>query len=1214
MDYSKSHLPLLYNIYLNCIFNNSHYDKVPFKQTIQELAKNHEEYTILVPPSYVLQEAYDPATSNSSSKVFLKDLCYNNEEFIRSHIIRSSIASFNSNNSSKNQLIVYNTLNSKQILLKNGQIFTGRGFKKSLRLNILGYGNFNSFCDYFPKGSKFMLIFIEDSLIGSNFLSITDYMNPKFINGPSTVVSTVADELSKTKSKENLTFEMLLRSIPLLSRLVSEQYYKLFHHNNRNYDSLRTLMKKRLAYIKEEYHRMVDEAYTIILESIKADNPESEKTYQLIKSLLAKDPQIDLNKLIYEYVEMNMYDKLWAQILFQFNYSNEEKVGFDQEAFKYLTQSRYNELSCVSLNQLDIPIENPWNVNIIIRRISLAIAEFAKLSDSSITSLAAKRKVITETVKILTEETLSTSESDFKDEKDNSELVVDADTLVGMLIMVIVHSKVNDLEAHLYYIKNFSLEDQINDGYFNYIMSNLDAVIFHLSGSSSDSSDLKELIKASQSNYVFWAAIQKQNISAIVELLEDVDVAYPSGEIPTKHFLRSRNINGESCLMFAIKTKRIDLFNTIIDFNVNWFSIEDILFDKNTTTGQNLLMVSLANEANRISSKILDIIEDCCDLEEKIAYLNLKDILGKSVGHYLFQDLEIMKRVGHLIDWNMKDNNFHTPLFSMCRCYDHPDYVKLISVAFECCYNYSLNKGIDFEKHLDKNGNTLLHVILKGLKESLILDEKLNLVDVNQLNNKCMNPLNLYVKYNRVTNLEEILNDKRLNFLCEEPKNFYTVFDYLSFLASKPTANSADFKKIESLVYSYGFLNFIPHSERAVQIIATNAKFDSSSKDWVVFFRFKQGDGNEHTEVESMDKIKQMIQLFLIKNPLSAFPSNEQFWMNFTTDKQTLPAFSKYRVNRLLKSINIFLQSLSFYPEDVQESFISSFTCYENKKKLAFEVMKEVSKNQEIAKKNLGDVMLTNNQISEIEVFLKYSLQDLKGYTRIIGKWTKILSVLDIKSTDIRSCFDRLLVKLGSSDLVPYIKNNMKFTFLGEHHQLGAYTTLFEYLSWVELSSLNLIEHINKIIKKLNSWREVYEKIRGINNELRRYENKANIHSHEVNDEHAASEAIPTSPTDLTIHPSKSNGSESTSFFNFGIENKKSRYRRLLLLKAEEVKQIMNLNSSIKLQHETMAMEISQFFKFRSGFLIFATKQFTNVHLISLRQRHLELVKLRQSV
>ena len=142
--------------------------------------------------------------------------------------------------------------------------------------------------------------------------------------------------------------------------------------------------------------------------------------------------------------------------------------------------------------------------------------------------------------------------------------------------------------------------------------------------------------ESSQKNFEFWSLIRSHKVDEITALLEETDKLY-GDKLPHNHFLKARNINGESALMLAIRSKNYDTFLLLLSRNPNWFSIEDILFDRNTTTSQNLLMVSLMEET-KIITKILIEILGSCTLEEQIAYINSTDYSGRSVGHYLFHD------------------------------------------------------------------------------------------------------------------------------------------------------------------------------------------------------------------------------------------------------------------------------------------------------------------------------------------------------------------------------------------------------------------------------------------------------------------------------------------------------------------------------------------------------------------------------------------------
>ncbi|KAK6458639.1 UPF0507 protein [Scheffersomyces xylosifermentans] len=1186
-----THLPLLYNPFLNCLFNNPHYDKPPFKQTIEEL-RNHNDFTILVPPAHILHSCYDPATESSSTKVLLRELCYNNEDFIRSHIIRTG-TSYSSTITpiSKVQSVIYNTMNGKQVLFKNGMVFMGKGFKKSLKLNILSFQYFTSFCDYFPKGSKFMILYVEDSLIGSfNPVKRSRILpHPEIVPGPK--VKETKDDI-----QHSITFEKLLRSFPLLSKAVSERFYKLFHHNNYQFRVLRTNTRKKLVHIKVEFHSMLDEAYKIISDSVKIDNPDSEQTYNIINHILSIYPGLDLNKLVHEYVELNLYDKLWSQLIYQFNYLNDDKESYDAEAIKVLTAEKYNKLSCLALNQLEIPVDKPWIMNELHERVSRAIEEFSKLADSSIVNSSGKTKIITNTVNILT---TSSVESTF---------VIDADTLIGLLIMVVIHSKVDNLEAHLYYVKHFNSTDYSNDGHFNYIMSNLDAVLFHLSSSMKQEPEYSDLMVHSQQNFEFWSAIQNGDLNGLTTILDILAKEFDDREIPGSHFLKSRNINGESCLMFAIKSKNFQIYNALVNEYPSWFTIDDILFDKNISSNQNLLMTALSEEALDIAEDLVSAIQSSATTEEQSAYYNAQDNSGRSVGHYLFHDHKLMHVIGDLIDWELKDLNSHTPLFSLCRCYDHPNYPTLIFEGFTCVYKKYGTGNVNFDKHIDKSGNTLLHIILKNIPESQLLSEKRNLIDVNQLSAKNMTPLTLYVKYNRLENLKELLTDDRLHFLYEDSKNCYNVFDYLGFSAMKAASPNETFKKIEQITFQFFMNSFFPNVP-LTKLAALNAKYDANKRDWIIFFRSCEG----FTTHKSLEALKQIMYFMKLENPCTYFPDKDIIWLNFGQGSTT-PYFHKHRVNELINTLNGLLRSMIY--QSNSNEFFERFLEDNNKirDRSTLDIIQEAGARQERKRLSLGEVKLSSTQIHDIQFFLNFSLNDLRKYTSVLQKFSKLITIADLKLCDVGTVQSAALLKLMREDL-NYTESDLK-NIRKEHEQNKfAWNLLHSYIFWIEHTLDELLKSILKILEELKTWLDLYHDIRELNSELRKIEEKApnanGNHTEPIGDgsntlSRRSTFSIDPIP-DLDLEDDSTN-----AFFNFSniMESKRTRYKKLIFTKSEKVKQIMKLNVDLKWEHEVIASEISSFLKFRSDFLRFGIKMFTKDELRRLKNSKMEQEKL----
>lgn len=1215
-SHTKS-LPLLYNPFLNCIFNNPHHSKNPFKQTIQDLSENHNDYTLLVPPAHILHDYCDPSSEKSSTKIPLVDLCYHSEDFIRSHIIKTN-TSYPAASLAKSLLAIFVTLNGKQILIKNGMVFTGKGFKRSLKLRVLDINYFNSFCDYFPRGSKFMVLYIEDSLTGS--------FNPDLpLERPEAKKLEVGSGTAHDKNQvHEITFEKLLRSFPLLSNAVSDKFYELFHHNNYQFRLLRTNTRKKLSSIKSEFQNILDEAFKIVLDSVKIDTPDSEQTYHLINYILSIYPGLDLNKLVHEYVELNLYDKLWAQLIFQFDNSNNDGNTTDFDAKKILTKEKYDQLDCLSLNQLDVPIDKPWHMNELYKRMFKAIDEFSKLSDASVVSLVGKSQILRNTVDILTNNLSPLLATENMEKSNPDSIIVNADVLIGLLIMVIVHARVDNLEAHLYYVKHFNPVDYSNDGYFCYILSNFDAVIYHLSSSINDEPQYIDLVKSSELNSKFWSFIEMGDSENLILELDRIGQELGNSDLPSNHFLNSRNVEGESCIMMAIKSNNTEAFNNIINYNIQWFSIDDILFDKNTTTNQTLLIVALTEESYDIILSLVEIILSNTSVEEQIVYFNSIDNSGRSVGHYFHHYPDLIDKIGFLIDWELKDFNSHTPLFSLCRCYDHLNYALLVQKGFNCIYKKYGDKAIDFEKHIDKMGNTILHIILKDLSKTNLLKSDKNLINVNQVNFKNLTPLDLYVKYNRTDNLKDLLNDNRLNFMYEDNNSFCNVFDYLGYLTAK-AATSKETRNIENLAYSYYFRNYYPNSQ-CEKIAALNARFDPSRKDWIIFFTGNEE--NSNIVSESLDRLRLFTYIFKLDRYYSFFPDNDSFWLNFPQEKSMVPMFTKFRINRIIEHINIYMIMLNYHPSLAKSKVFQNFIT-ESKDKLTLELKNEIMTRQENLKDKYSSLVLGYNQVKEVEYFLRYSLNDLMNFQTIINKFNKLITISDIKISDLRIVSDRMLNLVLGNPVFLGEDLRKSETFRSNYRtEDSSFSELLSFSTLLELSTVELTRNIHKLLLKLDDWKELHGNIKELNIELKKYEihtntQNATISATTSNVSEPAAGLGSSSHTDISPNGNLHNVDQleseaeqitglSSTFFNFGniLENKKLRYKKLLLMKAEEIKKIMKLNAELKLDHESIAAEISNFLKFKSDFINLGIKRYVRSNLCRLRARQYELEKL----
>lgn len=1192
------HLPLLYNPLLNAIFNNPQHAKSSIRSTINELSLNHNDYTILVPPAHILHNC----TELSGQK--LETLCYESDAFVKSHIIKTS-APYSTTTApvTKVQLIIYNTMNGRQVLVKNGMVFTGKGFKKSIRAIVLNTDYFVTFCDYFPKGSKVMLLYIDDSLFGHK----GDHIPPEPIAEP--------PQLGRQRPQGTFTFEELLRNFPLLSKAMSDHFYALFHHNNRKFEKLRARTPVSLKEIRSSFMAMVEEAFSIVQKTVNSESTDGERISRLLHNV-TQNSSTDLNNLVHEYVELNVYDKVWKQLVSQFE--NPISTAEEESAPKMVLSPKvYDSLSCLSLTQLDLPVDEPWHMNVLHARVAAAIGQFSKLNDPSVANRRHKIELIRNTVKILADG------DGMKENESSSELVIDADTLIGLLSMVVVHSKVSNLEAHLYYIRHFGIDslhtensqsEKQNVGSLNYILSNIDAVVYLLSPESSDGNSfnhLQDLSNASAKNYHLWYTIQKGEVSELNRILDEVEEQYGDTSLPKDHFLKSRNINGESAFAFAIRSKNFEIFRTLIDRTTRWFLVEDLIFDKNTTTDQTLMMISLLEEISEITQYLLSSIISETTQEEQYLYFNLKDKSGRTLGHYLSHDINVLQTIGPFIDWTVRDNNSYTPLFSICRHYDHANYRLLVRRAFACVFAKYLSPMI-LDDHTDRYGNTFLHILARGIPGTYICDPRRALVDINQLNERLMSPLAVYVRYSRVENLRFIVNHELFDFRKEDQRHFYNLLDYYSFSASK-VSKTPTFDEIEKIVIDKYFeINYSRDNE--VKLGVLNARYDGSSGDWIIntVCSKEKSERSISTQYIPIDKLRQFTKLQKLAFPQGFGLDINTLWINHPSNKQAIPSCSKYRSNRLLELLTLYFLAVQYLSKSTKSKFKKNFSifCADNNT-LTLDMMKDINSAQEQAKKRNGEVKYSSMQIQEIETFIDYSQSDLQSFHLEMSKLNQYLTVAAMKQCDLRNTSDILLRQM-------HLGNTRNLDFR-EYRSLDAsYLTLQAYASYLELSVCELLQNCRKLKEKLKLWRYIYLGIKDINMELRRFEDQVPKHnSNETNEEpeNGTAERSISRRSTTSLDSVPVENEENGSFFNFAlIDSKKSKYKKLLLTKSEEVKKVMSLNAEIKIDHELIAAEISQFMTFRSGFFTLGIRNFTKQHLLLLKSRNHELTKLLWSV
>jgi small subunit ribosomal protein S11 len=200
---------------------------------------------------------------------------------------------------------------------------------------------------------------------------------------------------------------------------------------------------------------------------------------------------------------------------------------------------------------------------------------------------------------------------------------------------------------------------------------------------------------------------------------------------------------------------------------------EDVLADT-TQEGATLLSAAVQLANTEIVDIILEYAESHTDETRFRQYLARKDSRGRSVAHYLFNTPHLIKRLANVLPWQQRDKIGHTPLFAICRTYDHADYSTMVSEALVAAKDAQRDdEPLRVEDHTDDRGNSLLHIV----NDATILQRILQYcdVDLNAMNDKKFTPLMLASKYGRVDMVRIFLGDPRIDVHLREARGLTAV-------------------------------------------------------------------------------------------------------------------------------------------------------------------------------------------------------------------------------------------------------------------------------------------------------------------------------------------------------------------------------------------------------------------------------------------------------
>ena len=276
----------------------------------------------------------------------------------------------------------------------------------------------------------------------------------------------------------------------------------------------------------------------------------------------------------------------------------------------------------------------------------------------------------------------------------------------------------------------------------------------------------------------------------------DVDINV-GGDLSIDKLAQTQDADGNSVLMMAVEAGKHDALKFLLSLPAHFraaFILEDVNND-----GATLLNAAVQSGNRGTTDELIQYLENNASADELEHYLAMQDSKGRCFAHYLFHQPHLIKRFGKKLPWRLKDKNGQTPLFALCRSYDHEQYHGMVEEALKIATQAQGDgEPLHLDDHVDAKGNTLLH-IMNDMQLTMRLLRYCD-SDVNAPNDKRFTPLMVASKYGRVDLVRALFGDPRVDMTLKDLRGLTAVelakdddvrnrIDDLTLLSTLPDAD-----------------------------------------------------------------------------------------------------------------------------------------------------------------------------------------------------------------------------------------------------------------------------------------------------------------------------------------------------------------------------------------------------------------------------------------
>ena len=236
---------------------------------------------------------------------------------------------------------------------------------------------------------------------------------------------------------------------------------------------------------------------------------------------------------------------------------------------------------------------------------------------------------------------------------------------------------------------------------------------------------------------------------------------------------QSQGLTGDSILMMAVESGQLASLEYLLSLG-HYFPIQFVLDDRNNEGSTLLIAAVQGDDRNLVTFLLNHILRHAPSDVALRGYFARQDSKGRSLAHYLFDQPHLMDTIGGMLPWRLRDKNGQTPLFALCRSYDHGEYRWMVEAALALAARTQTDQEpLHLDDHIDNKGNTLLHIVNDPHLAFTLLHSCDS--DVNAANEKRFTPIMMASKYGRIDLVRTFFGDPRVELQAKDLRGLTAV-------------------------------------------------------------------------------------------------------------------------------------------------------------------------------------------------------------------------------------------------------------------------------------------------------------------------------------------------------------------------------------------------------------------------------------------------------